>query len=53
MTNTGYTNEKSSSSRKKFYDFDGISDGRMFNQKEIMQQLNKKRRDYEKEYVQH
>jgi len=41
------------SSREKFYDFDGITDGRMFSQKEIIRQLNKKRRIYEKEYVQH
>lgn len=40
-------------SKEKFYDFEGISDGRMFSQKEIIRQLNKKRRAYQKEYVQH
>lgn len=45
--------KKSKTSREKFYKFDNVSDGRMFSQKEIIKQLNKKRRIYEKEYVQH
>jgi hypothetical protein len=46
MTNHSF-GEKTS--RDKFYDFDGVSDGRMFSQKDIIKMLNKKRRDYEKE----
>ena len=36
-------------SRDKFYDFDKITDGRMFSQKDIIKMLNKKRKQYEKE----
>lgn len=46
MTNNSF-GEKTS--REKFYDFGGVSDGRMFSQKDIVKMLNKKRREYEKE----
>ncbi len=46
MTNNSF-GEKTS--REKFYDFGGVSDGRMFSQKDIIKMLNKKRREYEKE----
>ena len=37
------------SDREKFYNFDNITDGKMYDQKEIIKQLNDKRREYEKE----
>jgi len=52
MITEGY-GDQTALSRDKFYDYDKIDDGRMFNQKEIIKQLNKKRRQYEKEYAQH
>lgn len=35
--------------KNEYYNFDGITDGRVFSQKQIMQQLNKKRKQYELE----
>lgn len=35
--------------KTQYQEFDGITDGRMFDQEEIIKQLNKKRRQYEKE----
>jgi hypothetical protein len=39
--------------RDKNYNFDGITDGRIFSQKEIMKQLNEHRKQYELETVFH
>ena len=52
----GYLTKESIGSKSikaKYYNFDGISntDGKMFTDKEIIQQLNKKRREYEEECV--
>jgi hypothetical protein len=38
-----------SKSRENFYQFDNISDGKMFSQKDIIKVLNQKRRDYDNE----
>jgi len=35
--------------KNEYYDFGGITDGRMFSQKEIMKELNKKRKEYNNE----
>lgn len=37
--------------RNQFYDFNGITDSRIFSQKQIMNILNKKRKQYEKECI--
>lgn len=42
-------NTKVKTKREKFYKFDTISDGRMFSRKDIIKELNKKRKEYEKE----
>ena len=42
-------NGNKKSYRENLYEFENISDGRMFNQEEIIKQLNKKRREYELE----
>ena len=46
MTNNDFGKK---SSQEKFYNFDGISDGRMFSQKDITKELNKKKRLYDEE----
>lgn len=37
--------------KNEYYDFGGITDGRIFNQKQIMNELNKKRKEYEQECI--
>ena len=37
--------------KEKYYNFNGITDGRIFNQREIMEQINKKRKQYELESI--
>jgi hypothetical protein len=37
--------------KSEYYDFGGITDGRMFSQKQIMNEINKKRKTYEQECV--
>jgi hypothetical protein len=39
--------------KSEYYNFDGISNGRIWSQKQIMQELNKKRKQYELECVLH
>jgi hypothetical protein len=39
--------------KNKYYNFDGITDGRIWSQKEIMNQINQKRKQYELECVYH
>jgi len=38
--------------KNEYYNFDGVTDGRMFSQKEILAELNKKRKQYNEECVQ-
>lgn len=40
---------KCAKSREDFYNFDNVTDGKMFKQKDIIKILNQKRRDYENE----
>ena len=35
--------------KEKYYEFENITNGRQFSQEEIITQLNKKRKQYEKE----
>jgi len=37
--------------RSEYYNFNGITDGRIFSQKEIFKEINKKRKQYEQECV--
>jgi hypothetical protein len=39
--------------KSEYYDFNGITDGRIFSQKQILEELNKKRKQYESECVYH
>lgn len=39
--------------REKFYDYEGFSDGRLISEKDVIKQLNDKRREIEKDFVSH
>jgi hypothetical protein len=41
----------SGSSREKFYNFEGFSDGRMISEKEVIRQLNEKKKEIQKNFI--
>lgn len=42
---------KPKTQRQKFYDYDGFSEGRLISEKDVIEQLNKKRKEIEENFV--
>ncbi len=42
---------RSKSQREKFYDYEGFSDGRMISEKDVIRQLNNKRKEIEENFI--
>lgn len=51
MIRTGFGQPKTQ--RQKFYDYDGFTDGRTISEKDVIKQLNDKKREIEKNFIAH